>query len=482
MTINNFFSGAAGTTLQDQWRNFCFSQGALGTVTQDLWIQFIQSWALAHSVTITGTLDDQTRRFLILYLGLSDTGQSVEDLWGLVTGPYSGASIFPTIPDENSTFNDEGTSTTGWTGSNATLLVTGSTLRQTKVAGGSNSSMTKTITFTPTSRDYLLYGSIRGRNNADTVSVIWMLNGSKEVSVWLGSNGTSVATPGMVTLVGTTGASTRNSATAMTGFDYENNSVEFCLHFDSKYNTLTMYTRDVGGGYTYRARVACDWFDSTSVQLLTTTASLAGAWVEFDYVTLARPNILAIGDSICEGKTLFSPNPALGLTDYTSTWMKYCKIYQGLRNNLIIDKGVGGNTSAQILARITDATGEGGRVIFLHASTNDVVGGISQVDRTTNIQSSVNAITASSASAVLLNAMYGTSTAPDNTPSPALRDYMTTWWDTSSSTITGLAGRINIMSPVAGGGGFMASSLTQSDGLHPTPSGYSAIGAFIGAQ
>lgn len=110
--------------------------------------------------------------------------------------------------------------------------------------------------------------------------------------------------------------------------------------------------------------MACNWFSSADIQVLTTTSSAAGAWVEFDYLILARPNLAVLSDSIGEGKTLLSPNPSLGLTNDESTWMRHAPIYPSLRNNLIVNKGVGGQSSAEILARVTDVASTGARVAF----------------------------------------------------------------------------------------------------------------------
>jgi len=390
---------------------------------------------------------------------------------------YAGG--LPAIAGDNATFNDEGTATAGWTASNASMTLAGSVLPQVKTAAGSNSSISKAISFTSAAQDYILYGKARARYSADTVGVIWLLNGTKEVAVWLGSGGTSAAAPGEVTLVGTTGADTRNSATALSGFNYEANWLEFALHFDSKFLSLTMYTRGADGSWLYRARVACDWFSAPNIQVLTTTGSAAGAWIEFDYLTLCRPNIIAIGDSICEGKTLFSPNPSLSITDYESTWQRHALIYPALRNNLIVNKGVSGNTSAQILSRIAEVTGASPRVVFLHASSNDEALGVSQTSRTQNIQATINAINAAGGQVVLLNAMYGTQAGADNQPGPDLRNYMRSWWTSQMPTLTGVVAAIDIMQPVKIGDDFMSPGLTQSDGIHPNVQGYTAIGQLI---
>lgn len=386
-------------------------------------------------------------------------------------------SALPTIASENATFNDEGASTAGWTTSNATAAVVGSYLRNTKVAGGSNSSLTKALTFTPSNSDYILYGKMRA--HAGAIGTIWLLNGAKEVSIWLGSaNASGIFTAGAVSICGTTGASTRNVVQVASGLSLDTTPVDFALQYDHKFSTLTCWFREADGRWKWKGRVACNWFSATDVQMLIATPSAAGTWIEFDHVTLARPNIALLSDSIGEGKTLFSPDPSLSLTNDESTWMRHANIYPGLRNNLVVNKGVGGNTSAQMLSRVTDVTNTGARVVFLQASSNDEVGGISQATRRTNIQSTINAQTAASQATVLLNGSHGTAAGSDNTPTQDLRDYMVTSWNTQLNTLTGVFAFIDIMQAVKDGSNFLSAAFA-ADGIHFNVAGHTAVGAFI---
>lgn len=385
-------------------------------------------------------------------------------------------TTLPSISSENASFNDEGTATTGWTASNSTMAVASSFLRNTKVAGGSNSSITKAVTFTPTDSDYILYGSVRASTAA--TGVIWLLNGSKEVSIWFGSaTANTFSAYGDISICGTTGTSTRNVVSVASGKTYATAAVEFALQFDKKFGTLTCWFRE-SGRWKYRGRVLCDWFSAPNVQVLLGTPSAAGEWVEFDYLTLARPNIAMLSDSIGEGKTLFSPNPSLGLTNDESTWMRHAPLYPSLRNNLIVNKGVGGNTSAMMLARVADVTGTGAKVVFLHASSNDAISGVTQAVRKSNIQSTVDAIAAAGAATVLLNGSNGTQTGSDNTPSPTLRDYMQLSWSTQLVSLTGVAARIDIMQALKDSNNFLASGMA-ADGIHPNITGHMAVGAYI---
>ena len=295
-----------------------------------------------------------------------------------VFNPGSGGSSLPTIADDNSTFNDEGTATTGWTASNGSMSVASSYLRLTKTAGtGTLASMSKSVTFTGTDKDFILYGKVRMSAGSNNIGAVWFLNGSKEFALWFGSSTGTTTHDGHVGVVGTTGSSTRNTAAAIETWGYDSTPVEFALHFDKKWGRVNFYCKQ-SGKWRFKARAACDWFSATQIQVVLTSNSPTNTWIEFDHLTLCKPNVMSIGDSICEGKTLFSPDPALSLTNNTNTWQYHAQIYQALRNNLIINKGVGGNTSAQIASRITaDVLDHEPRVVFLHASSNDETASIS---------------------------------------------------------------------------------------------------------
>jgi lysophospholipase L1-like esterase len=58
---------------------------------------------------------------------------------------------------------------------------------------------------------------------------------------------------------------------------------------------------------------------------------------------------------------------------------------------------------------------------------------------------------------------------------------MLDWWDNYAGSLTGLALRINIMSPLLSAG-FMDAALTEADGIHPTAFGYQDIGELIAAS
>lgn len=392
-------------------------------------------------------------------------------------GPLIPPVVLPTIADDNAVFNDEGTTTSGWTATNSTMTVVGSTLRSTKVSGGIGANIKKTISFTGADKDYILYGKMLTSNTTNHIAVVWFLNGSKEMSLWFGSSTANTDYDGHIGLCGTTGASTRNTVPIIEG-SLMAAPIEFALHFDKKWSRINCFFKQ-SGKWRFKARVACDWFSASEISVVHTSNSPANAWAEFDYLTLCKPNVMAIGDSICEGKTLFSPDPSFGLVNNTNTWQYHAPIYGSLRNNLIINKGVGSQSSTQLAARIAaDVTTHEPRVVFIHASSNDENLVVSKATRSTQLQNAVNTVNGAGGKVVLLNSMYGTSAGPDNTPTPDLRDYMKDWWDNYMPSLTGVEEAIDIMAPL-NAGNFMNASLTESDGIHPTANGYKAIGEMI---
>jgi hypothetical protein len=81
--ISLFASDYAPGTINDKLKKLLIANGATGTHIDDLWMSFLGS--LGH----TGSMNDRLRKFLLAYHAVSDTGQTVDDLWSLVTGPYT---------------------------------------------------------------------------------------------------------------------------------------------------------------------------------------------------------------------------------------------------------------------------------------------------------------------------------------------------------------------------------------------------------
>lgn len=385
-------------------------------------------------------------------------------------------STLPATDDNLLNFN-EGMAATGWavTSGSGTLSQAASSVRLTSTTAAVVADLSIAG---PTANDFIIlvnasakytsgqYGSLRFKDGATTM-----------LELSLGYNHLTAAEA--LGTISVTDGSTGNVLS--TGVDYETTPQKFAIHIDRNYSAVNVYAQHSGGGWLFQASYtyAAGFASLDSVQMVTSADS--GQWIEYDWLGYARPNIISIGDSICAGHNTFDPDPAVygGEDNPDGQWQRWC-VLSGFatRNTLIVNKGIGGETSTQILARITAVTAHSPRLMFLHASTNDQVNAVSKATRSSNIQACIDAMTAIGGATVLLNAMYGTS---GNGINPAHRTYMADWWASDRLALTGLLAQIDIMVPMDSAG-YMNAALTEGDGIHPTPAGYQAIGEYIQAE
>ncbi len=397
-------------------------------------------------------------------------------------GSYDGrigrAFTLPVISGENSTFNDECNNSSGWSLLNASLSSVGGKLSYTKMALGL-SYATKPVSMPPMTSDSITYVKLSATCSLTAVSVIQFYDPAtgRNAGVWIGSASASTSpAKGCVSIVGTTeNGKVRNVAIAATGLNYDIDSLDMAIHWDSAFSTLNLYFREEDGRWKFKARVLCEFVSSPLIYAQFTPLSPAGSLMQIEHITICRPNIMATGDSICAGATLFNPNPSSGLVNDESTWMRHAPIYPGLRNNLIVQRGIPGNNSGQILSRSWSVKASSPQLVIFHASTNDALQGVSKSSHKLTIQMTANYL--APALVVILNQIYGTSNSAGNTPSPVLRDYGREAW-TDLLSLTGVSAFIDIMEALDDGDGFIHPSKAQADG-HPNIAGYKAIGSLI---
>lgn len=392
-------------------------------------------------------------------------------------------SALPTIADDNLLNFNEGTATTGWsiTSGSGTLSNSSSLVRLT----GTSAAVTADLALVgPTANDFIIMVKASAKYTSGQYSTLRFVDGVTTVfDLAFGYNHeTAAAELGTISTYSTPSSTANN---IVTGINYETTPQEFAIHIDRNFSCVNLFYKlasgkwNFGGSHAYNAA-----YSSLDVVQIITSAH-SGQWLEYDWCGFARPNLIAIGDSICAGHIYFDPDPAhyAGEDSYNGTWMHHAPIYSDLRNNLILNKGVGGEGSSSIQSRMASyVTAHNPRVVFLHASSNDY--GVAQATRTTNIQNGASAIVAASAQCVLLNAMHGTSTHSQNAPS-GLRDYMIDWWDNYRPGVTNIALAIDIMHPMKDGSNFESASLCD-DTTHPSKGassgGYYAIGSHILTQ
>jgi len=380
------------------------------------------------------------------------------------------------IPDDNLLNFSEGTSSVGWSISSGSGSVSqsGSSVRLTSTSAAVESDLS--IAGPTASTDFLFMLNASAKYTAGQYSTIRLLSaGATVLDISLGYDHV-----GSAATVGTISALRSGTGQAIaTGINYETTPQSIIVHVDRNYSCVNLFIKEAGGKWNFTGSYAyAAAFASIDAVRLVTSAH-NGQWAEYDWLGFAKPNIISIGDSICAGHNAFDPDPGnyAGVDNYANSWQKHATVYPLLRNNLILNKGIGGESSTQIQSRMASyVTAHGPRLVYLHASTNDQVLSVSAATRSSNIQTGVNAINAISAKCILLNAMYGTS---GNAINPAHRNYMDSWWTTDRLSLTGVEQFINIMTPMDSGSNYMNATLTESDGIHPKAAGYEAIGAKV---
>ncbi|WP_448693610.1 GDSL-type esterase/lipase family protein [Pseudomonas rhizophila] len=388
--------------------------------------------------------------------------------------------------DENSTFIDEG-ELSGWTISNGTKTAPWpSWVRNTKTSSpgpGMSSVLSRPVSYPAASKDFIVYGKVRAKNAPGCFSVVWLMSGSKSLSIWFGSADAASASQGAISIRGSFSDALHVKQVG-SGFDYESEPVEFALHFDSKFSTINCYFMRDGQPPEFRGRVRCEAFQAPTIQTVTGSGAPAYTWIEHDYLMVCRPNIIGIGDSIEDGRMGFSADPSINAVDGKSSWRAHALLLQGLRNRLVVNKGVPGNTSEQVLSRIySDAVDNGPRYIVVGCSNNDYGSGVTHEKRTENIVSTVSAVSQSGIKCILRNSLYGSSSpivGGSAVTNGAYRDYHKLWWDTQAAAISGVDYLIDPMTVLRNAADdYVNSEYLAPDGVHPNVAGYTVIGSIF---
>lgn len=455
---------AGATSGQASRIDVLFAQTSAGGITVDTPSDVILPAGTSSLVSTTAN-----NITLVSFLSVDGGAKWLAERRGVFTDPRA---YLPAITTENESFFDDGTSTTGWStdyGSPTISIVSGA-LR----VVGANSSVKKTIS-APASGDFINYIRIKGSKASGQYWSVCFNQGATPIMVltfgynWV----TSAADTNIVSVYSNAGAEKK---VLMSGVDYSA-YVEFAIHYDTNRSVISIYAKDADDMWDYITHLAIFAGLRTVNTLLIECGTATSATVDMDYALIASPNIVSIGDSLCSGANHFDPNPAVygGDDDNATTWQKHSMVYRNVKNNLIVNKGIGSQTSTAMLARIAEATAHSPQVVFLHASSNDQTGGVSQATRTSNMQSMVDACVAIGAEVVILNAAYPNS---DHASGPAITAYNLEWWEDYLSTLTDVHMGIDIMQPVLSGG-VMDPAVTESDGIHPTAAGYELIGEYI---
>ena len=389
----------------------------------------------------------------------------------------------PFVSGNNSSYEANIASTAGWAVGNGALSVEAGGLRFTKTTATSSlASATRTVALPVAAKTWILYGRVRMQMvQDDTACFRLFVSSTVQCALWLNFNTeTGARTLGALSLTGYTGTTAKNKLCA-TGVD-TSEWVDFALLYCSKFAALSLFIRQTDGTWKLANRTLCSNLSGTiSLQVCLGGSTAVGAYAEFDRLALCGPNFIALGDSSCKGAIEFSPDPANGWNNDESSWQRHFAGYADLMNNLVVNVGVGGDDTTDLLARLqNDVMANKPKCVFVHGTMNAGKRGESLELRTANHQTIIDAVTNKGCHHVLLNSNYGTEAF--NTANPGTRDYYKGWWDDYAPTLKGSALLVDIMQPQLDANGYADASLVASDGAHPSIACYQLIGEYIAVQ
>jgi lysophospholipase L1-like esterase len=253
---------------------------------------------------------------------------------------------------------------------------------------------------------------------------------------------------------------------------------DFAIVYDSKYDVFYMLDRGTFSLYSEIATRAEFANVSKNLSELSYINDASGSLI-IGHSKLCKPNYIAIGDSLCGGDNFFSPNPSQGWTDYDHQWENHANA-EGI-NTVIINRGVGGQRSDAITARVqADVIDQGCRQAYYHFSTNDarnIMGGpLSYATRSFNIQTALDLLDLNGIQSVIINSVYSNQNA---TWAAYYQDYLTA--DDGFRTLGNYKTWVDQMLVLADGSGTLDPALTDPDGTHLNQAGYTLMGQTIGA-
>lgn len=390
----------------------------------------------------------------------------------------------PSYTPSNPSWNNEA-DPSGWTPTNATLSQLDSlTVRLEQTAHGSTPGLALQAITMPSNggRDYALYVKVRCSDRSGDVQVISIRgvdvgNSKPRAHIYLNYNTvTGQAQVGTVSLRHTAANGVTRNTPGLAGVDLDDGFLELAMVYDYKFAKMDLRLRELDGSWRVLGQCAGSFFGAhIGVQVLQSTT--AGAWIDWQYLSIYHPDIYSIGDSGTSGFPNFSPNHNEGRNNDDTSWQRYAGVYVSNRNNTIMNKGVGGQGSAAVAARVqSDVVDNGALVCFYSRGNNDYAAGVSQAVRQANIQSGVNVLVNAGVKVIELSQYNCTSTFSGN---PGSRNYSMDGWD--NYAITGVDLRIPYHVPIDAVG-FQDAAYSHTDKVHRNVAGALLQGSYIAAQ
>lgn len=443
-----------------------------------------QATAAATSATQAKTQADRSKTEADRSKSEADRARDLAD--GMAEMVEGGS--LPPLVGMNETFTYEGTDPYRWTVTGPTTAVSdGSVLRITKTDGsGSRAFVRQSVTFPD--GHWIVYMRVKTQTGTAaqnrSAQIRFIAADNKDCVVYFNVNTAGAVEPNTIHMQGTEG-STRNSVTMFNGLGTEN-WMDLAVKYDAVNRHIELFRRmpnatwQKGGG-----RLMVDAIKPVAIEVSSMPVAPQNWWLDLDYISVCKPNLICYGDSIAAGQNEYGVTR--GTADYhnhrnwAGTWFAKVPLYATNRNNLVLVQGVEGRRTWQYLSQLSEISGSGVKVVFMHASTNDVNdASMTQTKRTSDTQAIVDQLHAVGAQVVLFNSMQGTKAYNDaSTNTVKLRDYTDQWWSTELPKVNGLAQTLDIARLIAKDG-YMDPALADADGLHLTDAAAQKIAAKLG--
>lgn len=443
-----------------------------------------QATAAATSVTQAKSQADRSKTEADRSKSEADRARDLAD--GMAEMVEGGS--LPPLVGMNETFTYEGTDPYRWTVSGpATAVSDGNVMRLTKTDGsGSRAFLRQAVTF-PDSH-WIVYMRLKTQSGTAaqnrSAQIRFITADNKDCAVYFNVNANGLVEPNTIHMQGTEGGS-RNAVTMFTGLGTED-WLDLAVKYDAVNRHIELFRRmpngiwQKGGG-----RLMVDAIKPAFIEVSSMPVAPQNWWLDLDYISVCKPNLICYGDSIAAGQNEYGVtrgnNPYNNNRNWAGTWFGKVPLYATNRNNLVLVQGVEGRRTWQYLSQLSEISGSGVKVVFMHASTNDVNDEtMTQAKRTSDTQAIVDQLHAVGAQVVLFNSMQGTKAYNDaSTNTVKLRDYTDQWWSTELPKVNGLAQTLDIARLIAKDG-YMDPALADADGLHLTDAAAQKIAAKLG--
>jgi len=344
---------------------------------------------------------------------------------------------------------------------------------------GVSSELIEPITFDSQDGDFIIYAKVQLSGLSGGAGILSIENSAKTKSLQLGFGydfrNSTADLPRISMRVKEGSSDTSNGG--VSGVDLTTAPFEIALHYDCDRGAMNLWRRDTsatGYRWIWENSILAPGFDIEQIRFWNRTSGASGQWSQFTDVAFCKPFQVAIGDSITAGHNAFDPNPNKydGRDNGLSQWEAHCWPFPNLRNNIIVNKGIGGQSTGQVNARISEAFKHGNQRVYLSVQNNDYGDGVSLTQRTTNIQNSINACVAAGCEVFLYGCIYSRK----QNASPL---WYIQWRDDYLPQLTGYEQYIEIMDAVKDSSGRIQEQYTCDGKLHPNQQGYALIGQHI---